>query len=300
MIVGVAFPSESEEEPVLAGKLIRGGLISPEDWKKAYEQHKESLLGIEKVLLQSEMVRKEDLTAALRLLTFDTIYGLFKWKGGTFRFENRPVSYDPEFVEPLQSEYLLLDVLRMVDEWPMIAERLPDFDVVPHKATPLATLDVLNGTPWEKNRSFQMEVIYDLIDGLRSVREIIARSFVEEFETCKILLLMIDAGLIEPTATAIPQKEKKKRFQVTRTLANPGAYLLAGVLTLLLFLGLITTRLSHFPLSQKEVQGWQVFQDSLKKVQEAKIKNAREVFFLEKNRYPKDIDEMAKEGLLNR
>jgi hypothetical protein len=300
MIVGVAFPSESEEEPVLAGKLIRGGLISPEDWKKAYEQHKESLLGIEKVLLQSEMVRKEDLTAALRLLTFDTIYGLFKWKGGTFRFENRPVSYDPEFVEPLQSEYLLLDVLRMVDEWPMIAERLPDFDVVPHKATPLATLDVLNGTPWEKNRSFQMEVIYDLIDGRRSVREIIARSFVEEFETCKILLLMIDAGLIEPTATAIPQKEKKKRFQVTRTLANPGAYLLAGVLTLLLFLGLITTRLSHFPLSQKEVQGWQVFQDSLKKVQEAKIKNAREVFFLEKNRYPKDIDEMAKEGLLNR
>jgi hypothetical protein len=300
MIVGVAFPSESEEETVLTRKLIRGGLISAEDWRRAYEQHKESLLGIEKVLVQSEMVRKEDLTAALRLLTFDTIYGLFKWKGGTFRFESRPVSYDPEFVEPLNSEYLLLDVLRMVDEWPMIAERLPDFDVVPHKTTPLVTLDALSGTPWEKNRSFQMEVIYDLIDGHRSVKEIIDLSFVEEFETCKILLLMIDAGLLEPIATAIPRKEKKKRFQMTKNLANPGAYLLAGMLTLLLSFGLITTRSSHFPLSQNEVEGWQVFQESLKKVQEAKIKNAREVFFLEKNRYPKDIDEMAKEGLLNR
>jgi hypothetical protein len=302
MIVGVAFPSEPEEEPVLARKLIRGKLITPEDWKKAYEQHQEGLLGIEKVLAQSEMVKKEDLTAALRLLTFDTIYGLFKWKGGTFRFENRPVSYDPELVEPLQSEYLLLDVLRMVDEWPMIAERLPDFDAIPRKTNPSAALEALNGTPWEKNRSFQMEVVYDLIDGYRSVREIIDLSFVEEFETCKILLLMIDAGLVEPLPTAIPQQEKKKRFRirVPQNLANPGAYLLAGIIALLLSFGLITTRLSHFPLSRNEVQGWRVFQESLKKVQEAKIKNAREVFFLEKSRYPKDIDEMAREGLLNR
>ena len=157
------------------------------------------------------MITKEDLSAALRLLTFDTIYGLFKWQGGTFRFETKPVSYDQEFVEPLNSEYLLLDVLRMVDEWPMIAERLPSFDMVLQKINPMATLDILAGTPWEKSRTFQMEVIYDLIDGQRAIKEIIDLSFVEEFETCKNLINLMDAGLIELDFGQREEREAKGR-----------------------------------------------------------------------------------------
>ena len=209
-VVGVAFPQESGEDRALGRRLIRGGLVSAENWKRAFQQHKEGLLSVEKALSNTGMVTKEDLTAAVRLLTFDTVYGLFKWKGGSFRFETKPVAYDPEFVEPLSSEYLLLDVLRMVDEWPLVAERLPSFDIVLQKTNPMATLDALSGTPWEKSRTFQMEVIYDLIDGQRSIKEIIDLSFVEEFETCKNLITMMDAGLIESTATVSVKKEKGK------------------------------------------------------------------------------------------
>ncbi len=301
-VVGVGFASEPGEETPLGRRLIRGGLISAENWKKAYQQHKEGLLGMEKVLVNSGMITKEDLSAALRLLTFDTIYGLFKWKGGTFRFETKPVSYDREFVEPLNSEYLLLDVLRMVDEWPMIAERIPSFDMVLQKINPMATLDILNGTPWEKNRTFQMEVIYDLLDGQRSIKEIIDLSFVEEFETCKNLIVLMDAGLIELTTTVSPQKEKGERRQirVAKHLADAAAYLLVGVLALILFFQLVITRLPDFPLTQSESQGWRIFQDYLRKVREAKIKNAQEVFFLEENRYPQEPAGMAKGGRLSR
>ena len=300
MIVGTAFPSDPGGESALGKRLIRGGLISEENWKKAYKQHKEGLLGIEKILTSSGMLTQEDLTAALRLLTFDTIYGLFKWKGGTFRFETKPVSYDPEFVEPLKSEYLLLDVLRMVDEWPMIAERLSSFDMVLQKINPMSTLDILNGTPWEKNRTFQMEVIYDLIDGQRSIKEIVDLSFVEEFETCKNLINLMDAGLIEPTTSVSVKKGRgeKKGFRVTELLSRAGVYLLVGTLALLLVFQLLTTRLPDFPLTPGESQGWRVFQNFLTKVQEKKIKNAEEVFFLEENRYPQNPAEMVKSGLL--
>ena len=298
----MGFPLESGEENPLGRRLIRGGLVSAENWKKACRQHKEGLLGIEKVLIQSGTITKEDLTAALRLLIFDTIYGLFKWKGGTFLFETKPVSYDREFVEPLSSEYLLLDVLRMVDEWPMIAERLPSFDMVLQKTNPIATLDVLNGTSWEKSRTFQMEVIYDLLDGQRSIKEIIELSFVEEFETCKNLIVLMDAGLIETTTTVSVRKEKKekKEIRVAKHLADVGSYLLVGILALFLLFQLVLTRSPHFPLSQSESQGWRIFQDSLRKVREAKIKNAQEVFFLEENRYPQGPGEVSKRGLLSR
>ena len=299
MIVGVSFPGEPEDQNALGRRLTRGGLISAENWGKAYQQHKDNLVGLEKVLVGSGLVTKEDLSAALRLLTVDTIYSLFKWKGGNFRFETRPVTYDPEFVEPMNSEFLLLDVLRMVDEWPMIAERLPSFEMVLQKVNPMATLDILAGTPWEKNRTFQMEVIYDLIDGQRSIKEVIELSFVEEFETCKYLILMMDAGLLESASVGV-KKERGggRKIEIAKHLADAGAYLLVGIFALLLFLQFTTVRLPNFPFSHGEWQGWHAFQDSLRKVYSLKVNNAREVFLLEENRYPQDPAEMANRGLL--
>jgi hypothetical protein len=299
MIVKVEFPEETGEEIALGRRLIRGRLISAENWRRAYQQHEENLVGLEKVLVGSGLVTKEDLSAALRLLTVDTLYALFKWKRGNFRFETRPVSYDPEFVEPMHTEFLLLDVLRMVDEWPMLQKRLSSFDLVLRKVNPIATLDSLMGTPLEKNRSFQMEVIYDLVDGQRSVKEIIDLSFVEEFETCKNLILLMDAGLVESPAGSVKKEPKgERKSRVAKHLADAGAYLLVGMLALLLLFQFTETRLINFPLTYGEWQGWRVLQDSARKVYEVKVRNAREVFSLEENRFPQDPSELVSRGLL--
>ncbi len=301
-VVGVAFPQESGEDRALGRRLIRGGLVSAENWKRAFQQHKEGLLSVEKALANTGMVTKEDLTAAVRLLTFDTVYGLFKWKGGSFRFETKPVAYDPEFVEPLSSEYLLLDVLRMVDEWPLVAERLPSFDIVLQKTNPMATLDALSGTPWEKSRTFQMEVIYDLIDGQRSIKEIIDLSFVEEFETCKSLITLMDAGLIESTATVSVRKEKGKVSAggITRRIAGFGTLAAVGIAALLILFQVAAARMPNFPWSQEESRGWGIFHSSMEKLRESRVNSAREVFLLEEGRYPAENAELINKGLLSR
>jgi hypothetical protein len=297
MIVGIGFPTEADENPPLAKRLIRGGLLSPEKWEKAYKQHKEELIGIEQALLDNGMVIKEDLVAVLRLLTFETIYGLFKWKGGTFRFEAKKVLYDPNLLEPLASEYLLLDVLRMVDEWPLLAERIPAFDIVLRKLNPTATLDVLAGTPWEKKRTFQMEVLYELVDGQRTIQEVMDLSFIGEFDTCKNLILLMDAGMIEPLSGSV-RKKKEKKFKAPKPLKDAGAYLLAVGLAFFLIFQFTITRWADFPFSQEEREGWMTFQEPLRKIERSKTMNAREVFFLEENRYPNPPTEMVNRGLL--
>ena len=314
MIVGTAFPSETGEEGPLGKRLIRGGLISQENWKKAGPLRKEKGQSLEQVLVEKGWVSKEDLSAALRLLTVDSIYSLFKWKAGTFQFEAEKVFYDPEFVEPLNSEFLLLDVLRMVDEWPMIAERIPSFDLVLQRTQPLATLDALTGTSWEKNRTFQMEVIYELIDGQRTIKDIIELSFLEEFETCKNLLVLMDAGLVERNA-AFPEKTRKamrfpsihlpslrigREIHLGRLLLNGIAFFLVAVLALLLFSKLIVDRSDGFPFSAEERQGWAKFRSALRPIEEKKIANARNVFYIEENRYPLQPEELVQKGLLPR
>jgi hypothetical protein len=299
MIVGTALPPETADESPLAKRLIRGGLLSQENWKKAYNRCKEELTSMEQVLLSNGMVIKEDLVAVKKLLTLETIYGLFKWKGGTFRFETKDVTYDPEFVEPMAAEYLLLDVLRMVDEWPMLAKRIPNFEIVLQKVNSLNTLDVLTGTPWEKNRTFQMEVLYGLINGQRTIQEIMDLTFLGEFDTCKNLILLMDAGVIKPTSvnTSI---EKLKNPQVYRYFRDAGAYLLLGFLAFFLIFQVAVNRWADFPFSQEERELWISLRDPLRKIELVRTMNAREVFFLEENRYPNNPAEMLNKGLLTR
>ena len=299
MIVGTAFPSDPPDEPPLAKRLIRGGVLSVEKWKKAYDQQKEDLISVENALLNTGMVVKEDLVAALRLLTFETFYDLFKWKGGIFRFETKEVSHDPSFVEPISSEHLLLDVLRMVDEWPMIAERIPTFDMVLKKSDPTATLDELTGTAWEKKRMVQMDLLYDLVDGQRTVQEIIDLSFIGEFDTCKNLVVIMDAGMVGP-ATVRTRAEKVKKIKAPGRLRDASAYILVSLFALFLAYQLRVTRWGDFPFTQKERETLQEIQAPLRKIEAMKKMNAREVFFLEENRYPASPLEMANKDLPSR
>ena len=299
MIVGTAFPSDPPDEPPLAKRLIRGGVLSAEKWKKAYDQQKEDLISVENALLNTGMVVKEDLVAVLRLLTFETFYDLFKWKGGIFRFETKEVSYDPTFVEPISSEHLLLDVLRMVDEWPMIAERIPTLDMVLKKSDPAATLDKLTGTAWEKMRMVQMDVLYDLLDGQRPVQEIIDLSFIGEFDACKNLVVMMDAGMIEPIAIGT-RTEKVKKIEAPGRLRVASAYFLVGLLAFFLAFQLHITRWADFPFTQKERERLQEIQAPLRKIETLKKMNAREVFSLEENRYPANPSKMADKDLPSR
>ena len=299
MIVGTAFPSESPDDPPLVRRMIRGGLFSPEQWKAACDQHKEQLVSVENALLNTGMVIREDLIAVIRLLTFETIYGLFKWEEGIFHFETKTISYDPNLVEPLPSEYLLLDVLRMVDEWPLLAERIPTFDMVLNKSNPVATLDELAGTPWEKKRTVEMDVLYELVDGRRTIQEIIDLSFIGEFDTCKNLIVLMDVGLVQPISIDA-SIEKGKKPKAPSYLKDAGAYLVVGVLAIFLVFQVGINRWSHFPFSSEEVQRWRAVRDPLQKIEKLKDMNARDVFFLEEGRYPASPSEMVKKGLPTR
>ncbi len=295
-IVGTLFPGENGPETSLAKRLINGGLISPEKWKKAYEQHQEELLTIEQVLLKNDLIRREDLAAVLRLMILETIYNLFKWPRGQFQFNAQEVYYDHTLIEPLNTEYLLLDILRMIDEWPLLAKRLPSFNIIFQKVNPLATLDILVGTPWEKRRSFQMEVIYELVNGVRSVKEIMDLSFIGEFDTCKNLVDLMDAGLIEPIAAG--ESPKKKR-SIWLTYGQKGvAYLLFLGWVIFLVNQVITDRGPNFPASPAEEKMKELTQVYIEAINKERTRRAREVFLLEEDRLPQDINELIKKRLL--
>ncbi len=298
MIVGAGAPTGAIEDAPLGARLVRGNLLSREQWGKACQRQKEELTAIEQILVKGGTVPQEDITAVLRLITSETLYGLFKWTGGTFRFEAKPVFYDASTVEPLKTEYILFDLLRMVDEWPMLSGRIPHLGLVFQKTDPLAGLDSLAGTSFENQRSFQMEVIFGLIDGQRTVQEIMDQGFLGEFDTCKNLATLMDGGLIEPTTIQFRKELKKPATRgPLQTSLNAGALILIGVLGLFLIYQLAIVRGGSFPLTHEEARGRRIIQVAADKVRALKLQNAREVFQIEENRSPQSDSELTSKGL---
>src|SRR5687768_17581431 len=67
----------------------------------------------------------------------ETVYALFQWKNGTYEFEGVPVEASTENVEPVRAENIVMNGIRMVDEWPSIREKLPSYAWMVERVKPL-------------------------------------------------------------------------------------------------------------------------------------------------------------------
>ncbi|MBI4495646.1 MAG: DUF4388 domain-containing protein [Deltaproteobacteria bacterium] len=276
-IMGAAFPGRTGEGNPLGERLIRLGLLDREKWRRAGQQRKEEFCSWERVLADSGMVGRETLREVFRLMALETIYDLFHWKGGKFRFLAGEVALETHLLEPLDPEYLLLDILRMMDEWPLIFERLPAWETVLRRKNGSRSLEELGGG----EARVAERLAYSLVDGRRTVRQIAGRSLAGEFETCKGLVHLLEGGMVE----AVPLWTEPRKWGSgisSLPLREAASWGLAGLVVLVLLWQLIAVRWSDFPFSPGEREGWSIIQGELRRVEEKERREADEVRRLER------------------
>ena len=102
----------------------------------------------------------------------------------------------------IPSEGVILDTLRIIDEWPMIKQKIPPVDYCPVTIMPL-TEEIV-----KKYSLGAVDMhIFDLIDEKRSVESIVRQSLEPPFEALSSLVRLIDTGLVE----VFPQGTKEIR-----------------------------------------------------------------------------------------
>jgi tetratricopeptide (TPR) repeat protein len=170
--------------------LVKSGRILPEQLLQAVELQGafgEKRLG--QILVDTGAISKEDLTECVALQIEEAVYFLFTWDSGTFNFE---VDVQPEKQDVLVSippESLLLEGARRVDEWSLIQNKIPSFDLIfevreSRVAASAATL------------SHEQEQLLPLLDGRHDVSHVIDASGMGEFEVGKALFGLVTAGFI--------------------------------------------------------------------------------------------------------
>lgn len=190
------------EDNRLGKILLKKGLIVEEDLRDALDEHRKTGHGLGKVLLRKGLAEKQTIVEIITGQITETVIQLFGWKQGTYEFTSEGVSAEKELPLSVDTQHLLMEGLRILDEWSVIKEKLNLDTVFTKKMTEEVPLTA------------DEQEIFQYIDGENDVSTIIDLSSKDSFDVSRTLLVLAERGVIEATE-ALPVSvgvtpEKKK------------------------------------------------------------------------------------------
>ncbi len=283
--------------------LVNAQLITEEQLERVLKIQKDTLKYLGEILVELQLLTKDDVLKVISTQIYETIYDLFWWEDGQFNFDLKLVESYKKIPFALSTEQVLLNILRMVDEWSEIEKKISSPHLVFKRALGLEEKSV-GGLPSQKDLkeklNSEQELIYNLVDGSRTVQEIIDRSLLGKFNASEILVELSGMGLIETAGTRVPGLIKKVS---TVNFREALAFVYYGAFLVFIFFLLVYFKpsfLNHFWDSRIERVDIEVPMHVVHKARFDRIKNALELYYLEKGQYPSRLEELISARLLQK
>jgi tetratricopeptide (TPR) repeat protein len=168
--------------------LVRDGVLAQDQLDDVLKkQSHEPDRRVGELLVACDYLTREDLTRYIRLQIEEAIYHLFTWSRGNFFFDVDATPDEADIVVSINPETLLLEAARRVDEWSQIEKKIPSLDLlfdVEHERVRQAGVEL----------TAEQQKIMPLLDGTRTVQDVVDQSGLSEFDAGKALFGLIQAG----------------------------------------------------------------------------------------------------------
>lgn len=204
-----AAPAESRAHGSLGDMFVRCGFLTRDQVDALHAECEPSGQSLPRLAVARGWIDEEQLEIIEDLLTRETIFEVLRWSGGSFDFRAQQVFHRRAFETLLGAEQILMDGLRMVDEWQSFADLVPSEDTVFQRVGRFETYrDQVSG---ETARNLEnAERVFTLIDGRLKVRRVIDLSLLGTFDATRALAALYDAGVIAPLDTGSLQKLRRR------------------------------------------------------------------------------------------
>jgi predicted DNA-binding transcriptional regulator len=174
--------------------LVRKGKLTPVQAEQAAQAHQnQNGASMSQVLIDLNLIGRDELQRVLQQHIEESVYALFGWNEGEFRFEQgqRPEPTAPIMPTPLPVEHLIMEGVRRIDEWGRIKDRIPSTDmVVKFIEQPIERAKGINlaADEWR---------VFARINGKDTLAEIARKTGMSEFDVCRIVYGFLTAGLVD-------------------------------------------------------------------------------------------------------
>ncbi|MEX0907013.1 MAG: DUF4388 domain-containing protein [Gemmatimonadota bacterium] len=168
--------------------LVRDGVLGQEQLEDVLKrQSREPDRRVGELLVANEYISRDDLTRYIRLQIEEAIYHLFTWSRGNFFFEVDARPDEADVVVSINPESLLLEAARRIDEWGEVEKKIPSLDLLFDLERERVASSGVSLTP-------EQQRVVPLLDGTRTVQEIVDATGLTEFDAGKALYGLIQAG----------------------------------------------------------------------------------------------------------
>ena len=189
--------ARGEREP-LGPQLVKSGYLTREQWADLQKESERSARPLPDLLLAAGLIEPSTLDEVQHLLTKETVFDVMRRSSGDFNFVAEPISHDSPPEHLLGAEQILMDGLRMLDEWQTFSSSIPGEDTVFRRVGQLGAA-----------RQGNVERVLQLVDGRLTVQRIIDLSRIGTFEATRALAELRQGGVID--IVDAPRKSRAKR-----------------------------------------------------------------------------------------
>lgn len=181
----------------LGRRLVGAGLVGTDDLAKALEDQRAAAdegrgLRLGQLLVEAGVVAEETLETMVREQIQDAVFDLMRWTSGSFSFEMGEGTVLDEPIELAASvENLIMEGSRRLEEWEAVHRKIPSRDAV------VAMSPLPGDSTAEVSLQPQEWRLLTLVDGTRTVGDLVDIFGQGEFHTSKVLYGLVEAGLVE-------------------------------------------------------------------------------------------------------
>ena len=301
--------SESVRNPMqkrVGSLLVRAGKLSAERLEAVLQRQRDQRVPVGSLLVREGIVSEPDLEAALRTQILNLIYRVFRWKDGRYHFSAlSSLDESTAPTHPIETENILMEAARMSDEWALIQELVPSLDLIFRRAAGTENLRLSSLPDAAAGGALQVSrpeaIVWNLIDGRRTVNEITDSVFLTDFDVVKALADMLRRQLLSrveaPPEPEEPAAVEEPAGPPPAPAARPGlAFGLWSVLVILAALSLALMPRFPWNVAFHWAAPGGTGDAMLHSVYVARLQRVErgiEVFYLTKGRYPESLRELA-------
>jgi hypothetical protein len=186
----IVYASASLKQARLGFLMRTDGVISAQQLQKCLATAREEKVHLGKVLVEKGYISLDTLKQYNTKQVETILYDLLFWEKGRFEYKDARLNLKNMIVTQLNPMRLILEASRRIDELSVLKKVIPSDKLVFKMSGKVQTKEEikLNANEWR---------VLSLIDGSRSVRQVITESGYDEFAVYKIFFSVISSGLIE-------------------------------------------------------------------------------------------------------
>ncbi|MFQ5881311.1 MAG: DUF4388 domain-containing protein [Candidatus Methylomirabilales bacterium] len=285
-----ATPSDEIFEQILGQTLLRRRLLTPERWEKARHLQARKGQPLIPFLLEEEWISPRDLDPVVEWQVLKTLFRAFRWRDGKYSFVSQEqVDLRRGQIRPVETEGILLEAVRQMDEWPLVEQRIPSVDLALRRSSRQVNRERCSPVG---------QAVLDLVDGRRDIREIAALCEFGDFEVYKGVADLLAEGVLELAQEAEVAGEIRP-VGTPRRLPSWAFPVALGSITLAsLLLQLYFGRDPLYLLPALQMSTYAEVQSRRLTIAERELSRALDLHLLLHKRYPSDLAELRLEGIV--